>query len=120
MVSYRNTFGSRLIDLRERLNLKVKDVADQLQFSPQAYSQYEHDHREPDLATTYRIAQFFGVTMEYLITGKGIYEEGIRPHLNESLTTLPQEGIDELILFYDYLQYKYRKNTIYDEKDPAL
>ena len=120
MVSYRNTFGSRLIDLRERLNLKVKHVADQRQFSPQAYSQYEHGQREPYLVTTYRIAKFFGVTMEYLSTGEGIYNEVIRRHLNESLVTLPPEGIDELILFYDYLQYKYRKNALYNDQNASL
>ncbi len=113
MVTYRNTLGRRLIDLRERLDLKVKDVADLLQLSPQTYSQYEHDRREPDLETTYRLAHFYGVSMEYLVNGDGIYNEGVRPHLNESLTTLPPEGIDELILFYDYLQYKYQKSDIY-------
>ena len=36
MVTYRNTLGTRLVDLRERLDLKVKDVADLLQLSSQA------------------------------------------------------------------------------------
>lgn len=113
MVTYRNTLGSRLVDLRERQNLKVKDVADSLQFSSQTLSQYEHDRREPDLETTYRLAKFYEVSMEYLISGEGIYNEAIRPHLNESLTNLPPEGIEELILFFDYLQYKYQKNNHY-------
>ena len=117
MVTYRNTIGSRLVDLRERLNLKVKDVADLLQLTSQAYSQYEHDRREPDLKTTYRLAQFFGVSMEYLVAGDGIYSEGVRPHLNESLTSLPPEGIDELVLFYDYLQYKYHQSDTYTPQD---
>jgi len=38
MVNYRNTLGSRLVDLRERRNLKQKDVAAALQISSQAYS----------------------------------------------------------------------------------
>ena len=117
MVTYRNTLGTRLVDLRERLDLKVKDVADLLQLSSQAYSQYEHDRREPDLETTYRLAKFYGVSMEYLVSGDGIYNEGVRPLLNESLTTLPPEGIDELILFYDYLQYKYKNFKTYTSQD---
>ncbi len=117
MATYRNTLGSRLVDLRERLNLKVKDVADLLQLSSQAYSQYEHDRREPDLETTYRLAKFYDVSMEYLISGDGIYNEGIRPHLNESLTTLPPEAIDELTLFFDYLQYKYKNSKTYTSRD---
>ena len=117
MVTYRNTFGSRLIDLRERRNLLSKDVAKSLQLSSQAYSQYENDRREPDLETALRLAHFYEVSLEYLIAGEDIYEEGIRPHLNENLTSLPPEGIDELLLFYDYLQYKYNPPGTYASQD---
>ena len=107
MVNYRNTLGSRLVDLRERRNLKQKDVVAALQISSQAYSQYEHDRRSPDLLTAARLAHFFDVTIEYLATGEGLYEHGIARQLNEDLTFLPPEGIEELRIFYDYLQYKY-------------
>lgn len=107
MVNYRNSLGSRLVDLRERRNLKQKDVASFLQISSQAYSQYEHDRRSPDLEMAARLAQFYGVTMDYLAKGTGLYEEGLSRHLDEELTSLPQEGVEELKGFYDYLQYKY-------------
>lgn len=107
MVNYRNTMGSRLVDLRERRDLKQKDVAQFLQISSQAYSQYEHDKRQPDLITAARLAKFFDVTMEYLTTGEGMYQSGLTKYLNEDLTFLPPEAIEELHSFFDYLQYKY-------------
>lgn len=107
MIRYRNTLGSRLVDLRERRNLKQKDVAAFLQISSQAYSQYEHDRRSPDLLTAARLANFFNVTIEYLATGEGLYQAGLAKQLGEDLTFLPPEGIEELLSFYDYLQYKY-------------
>ena len=108
MSVYRNSLGSRLVDLRERRNLKQKDVAAFLQISSQAYTQYEHDRRSPDLITAARLAKFFDVSLEYLATGEAAKEEAIGRYLNEDLSVLPPEGIHELLLFYDYLQYKYQ------------
>lgn len=107
MISYRNTLGSRLVDLRERRNLKQKDVAADLQISSQAYSQYEHDRRSPDLITAARLAKYFNVTLEYLATGEGLNQRAIDKYMNEDLTFLPPEGIEELFSYYEYLQYKY-------------
>ena len=110
MTRYRNSLGSRLVDLRERRDLKQKDVAQALQISSQAYSQYEHDRRTPDLLTAARLAKFFDVTIEYLATGEGLNQAGIAKQLKEDLTFLPPQGIDELFTFYDYLQYKYNSS----------
>ena len=117
MISYRNSFGNRLVDLRERLDLKQKEVAGLLGISSQAYSQYEHDRREPDLETALRIAKFFNVSLEYLIAGEGITSEGIGRYLNEDFTSLPSEGINELLSYYDYLQYKYNHSKTYAPHD---
>lgn len=107
MVNYRNSFGSRLVDLREHRNLKQKDVAADLQLSSQAYSQYEHDRRCPDLYMALRLAKYFDVTLEYLLTG----ERSGEPHpsilVSEDLYALPPQALDELMEFYHYLQYKY-------------
>lgn len=107
MVNYRNSLGSRLVDLRERRNLKQKDVATDLQLSAQAYSQYEHDKRTPDLVTAARLAHYYNVSLEYLATGEDLNHRVIDRYMNEDLTFLPPEGIDELISYYNYLQYKY-------------
>ena len=117
MKTYRKTFGSRLVDLREQRNLLGKDVAANLHLSSQAYSQYENDRRRPDLETALRLAHFYDVSLEYLIAGEGVYEKGIAPHLDESVTDLPPEAINELLLFYDYLRYKYKADGIYASHD---
>lgn len=110
MISYRNSFGSRLVDLRERRDLKQKDVANTLKISSQAYSQYERDRRSPDLLTTARLAKFFDVSIEYLITGEEMQQSGLTRYLHDELTFLPKEAIQELLNFYDYLQYKYNNS----------
>ena len=114
---YQKSFGSRLVDLREQRNLLGKDVAAALHLSSQAYSQYENNRRTPDLETALRLAKFYDVTLEYLIAGEGIYEEGILPHLNESVTNLPPEAIEELLNFFDYLRYKYKSTGLYTSQD---
>ncbi|MBQ7016122.1 MAG: helix-turn-helix transcriptional regulator [Firmicutes bacterium] len=117
MSLYKKSFGSRLADLREQRNLLGKDVAAALHLSSQAYSQYENDRRTPELETALRLAQYYDVTLEYLIAGEGLFEDGIRPHLNESVTNLPPEAIDELLIFFDYLRYKYKSDNLYTSQE---
>lgn len=53
--------------LRESRNLKQKELANILKISPQALSGYENGYREPDYDILCRIADFFGVTTDYLL-----------------------------------------------------
>ena len=96
---------------------RIPVVRYRVHLSSQAYSQYENDRRTPDLETALRLAQYYDVTLEYLIAGEGLFETGIRPHLNESVTNLPPEAIDELLIFFDYLRYKYKSDGLYTSQE---
>ena len=108
MTVYRNSLGARLVDLRESRNLKQREVAAFLGITSQAYSQYEHDKRCPDLMTTARLAQYFDVSMKFLATGDPLYTASFDRYLKEDLSFLPEPAVEELRCFYDYLRYKYK------------
>ena len=112
MIHYYNTLGSRLAELREERGLKQKEIAQALQISPQTYSQYECDRRRPDIEMAARLAHFFGVTLDYLVSDEETVKDQLSSYLSESVTTLPPKAIEELMDFYAYLQYKY----IYSKK----
>lgn len=59
--------GKRLRDLRLKKGLKQLDLADMLGVSRTTYTQYETGRSEPDLATIIKLAQFFGVSVDYLL-----------------------------------------------------
>ena len=63
-----NAFGVRLRDERKKRGLTQGDVAEQLGFSgPAAYSNYEQGKGEPNIETLSKLADLFGVTVDYLL-----------------------------------------------------
>ena len=57
----------RLCELRKERNVLQQTVAEAVGVSRQAYGLYETGKREPDLETLSKIADYFGVTVDYLL-----------------------------------------------------
>ena len=57
----------RLKELRSQSNMQQKDVCASLNIPQNTYSQYENGKREPDSETLSRIADFFGVSVDYIL-----------------------------------------------------
>ncbi len=61
----------RIKELREARGLLQKDLGRALDIAANTLSQYENGKREPDLETTQRIADFFGVSVDCLLGREG-------------------------------------------------
>lgn len=61
------TFGERLKELRTRENLTQKQVADYLGIATNAYQNYEYNKREMNITTLSNLADYFNVSVDYLI-----------------------------------------------------
>ena len=59
--------GLRLKKLRQEKKLKQSELAKILNISPSAIGMYETNKREPDDALKIRIANFFNVSVAYLV-----------------------------------------------------
>ncbi|EAX47536.1 putative prophage repressor [Thermosinus carboxydivorans Nor1] len=59
--------GERLKSLREQKGITQQEMADILGIARGTYAHYEIDRREPDNATLSRLADFFGVSVDYLL-----------------------------------------------------
>lgn len=59
--------NERLKRLREALNLNKTQAAEKTGISYTTYCNYENGLREPDSNTYKKIAQFYGVSVDYLI-----------------------------------------------------
>ena len=57
----------RLREARENAGLLQKEVAERLEISPVTYNRYEQGKREPDVDTLIKLANIFGVTVDYLV-----------------------------------------------------
>lgn len=61
------TFGEILAELRQDRNLTQKDLAKYLHVSPGTVSNYENNIHLPDLEKILILANYFGVTTDYLL-----------------------------------------------------
>ncbi len=61
-----SVFSDRLIALRESRSLSQKEAAKAFGVVVRAYQRYEYDEREPRLSTLIKIADFYGVSLDYL------------------------------------------------------
>ena len=67
--------------LRERKGVPQQTVADSLEITRQAYSNYENGNREPDNKMLLKLAEYFGVSTDYLLGRK----ESKSPGMDESI-----------------------------------
>ena len=56
--------------LRKEKGLSQQAIANYLQITRQAYSNYENGKREPDYEALLKLSEFFGVTVDYLTRGE--------------------------------------------------
>ena len=62
--------GLRIAVLRRGKGWSQAELARRLQISPSAVGMYEQGRREPALTMIVTISRLFGVTVDYLLTGK--------------------------------------------------
>ncbi len=70
-------FGIRLNELMKKKGLTQKELAEKAGTHQSVISYYLKEGRIPEAPILYRLAQEFGVSMEYLLTGK--IEAGAEP-----------------------------------------
>lgn len=98
--------GERLIKLRKSRKLTQQQIADKLHLSRGTYAQYEIDRRVPEYATLEKMADFFEVSIDYLV-GREIKEENtklseIDRRILEGVQSLPEEKKEEVMNFIDF------------------
>lgn len=91
---------NRIKELRAKKGIKQIDLAKVLSVSQAALSGYETGKYEADLETYKRIAEYFGVSVDYLLGGplKPSHSQGLRiPVLGRVAAGIPIEAIEEII-----------------------
>lgn len=86
-------FGQRLRKLREQKGITQAEISKALKMNRATYAHYETGRREPDIATLRLLAEYFNVSVDYLI-GK-TNERNSSPHeiynAKELIYTIPEE-----------------------------
>jgi transcriptional regulator with XRE-family HTH domain len=64
------TFGERLKSLRKERKLSQQELSDRIGINRATYARYETNDNQPDFDTLRKLAEFFEVTVDYLLTGR--------------------------------------------------
>ena len=60
-------FTKRLRALREDSDIKQKEIAEAMQIKPNTYNRYECGVNEPDMAMLIKLADYFEVSLDFLL-----------------------------------------------------
>lgn len=109
------TFGSRLKQLREDKSLTQEQLGKVLNVKKAAVSKYENENTSPDNATLCKLADFFSVTVDYLLgrtddpSPRPKIETIAASRTDDPLSELPPEARKSVEEFIDYIMKKYKK-----------
>ena len=67
--------GPRIAALRRASGISQSDMADMLRISASAIGMYEQGRREPALDVLTGMAEIFGVSIDFMVTGKACCDE---------------------------------------------
>jgi len=111
---FNKDISQRLWDLRKSNNLTLKEVADLIDLSPSALSDYENGNKFPRVDKLHLLAKFYKVNLEWLLEGFGqkfkipeiLSENQIQnfrkiPILAKISAGIPGEVFSEDIIGYD-------------------
>ena len=75
-----------LKEIRSKRNLTQQQVADHIGCSAVVYSRYENGIRQPSIETLLRIADLFGVTVDYLLGRQNVEDSTLSKYEIELVT----------------------------------
>lgn len=62
-----SVFSDRLIELKAARNVRQQDIANAIGVSLRGYQYYEKDTKEPTMSKLIALADFFDVSLDYLV-----------------------------------------------------
>lgn len=115
-------FGDRLRLLRTEKKLTQLDLANLLKVSPSTIGMYEQCRRDPDSSTVSYLAEYFDVSVDYLLGNTEIREtadtilkkaiDGGQIHFHRTDgydEDLPDSAKKEIADFIEYVKHKHKK-----------
>lgn len=111
--------SNRLSELRKQMKINQTELAKRLKIPRTTYIGYEKGYREPDHETLLIIAEFFDVSVDYLL-GRSDEPNPLMPQSkDESLFFFDEENIteEELIELKKHLEFLRYKARQMEEED---
>ncbi|BAK94158.1 helix-turn-helix domain-containing protein [Tetragenococcus halophilus] len=107
-------FAERLKELRKsKPHLTQTDMAKHLGVAKTTYASYEQGKRTPDAELQHKIADYFGVTLDYLHGREAEKNKGsdnkvqtVAAHIDEDVS---DEEMEDIINYIEFIRQKHKK-----------
>ncbi|EAC8477252.1 XRE family transcriptional regulator [Listeria monocytogenes] len=109
--------GKKIQQLRKNRNMTLEELAadlnknypDTLNFNKGKLSKWENEKEEPKLSSARILADYFGVSLDYLLERESIREEFddsdlVAAHSNIKLADMTDEQLKEIEKFVEYVR----------------
>lgn len=117
------TFGKRLRDLRLEKKLRQEDLAKILNVHRATIGKYETEERFPDKESLLILANFFNVSVDFLLgrsdthksyiiekeLNSAIQESESKSFFNIDVAGLPEEAVKQIKEYVEFIKQKYKK-----------
>jgi len=106
--------GEKLKQLRKAKKVNQSDISTYLKVDRSTYGKYETGDSEPDYEKLLKLATYFDVTTDFLLTNgyKNQHDSSVTlaAHRTDGYDKeLPEEAKEELKNYIEYLKVKYKK-----------
>lgn len=105
-----NTLGSRLRALRKGKRINQSTLGKILGVSKVSVSGYENGTREPDITSLIKLADYFNVTVDYLINRNKLDINKNQPIMIFDSDKLTDNDLNEIMLFIEFKKNQNLKN----------
>ena len=106
------SFASRMVKARGRVNMTQSCVAEKLSVTSQAVSLWERGENAPDISKLAELAELYGVTIDWLLTGKEPAEEIVKVTENMSDRLFDEKKMYTYIKSYATAKGLYQTRSI--------
>ncbi len=111
------TFGNKLNSLRQQRGIRQKELADFLNVTISTISNYEKNVHSPDIYILSKIADYFGVTTDFLLErtahpypselqNMSVISKYSMGELMEIILAMPEDSKSDLEKYIGYLTYR--------------
>lgn len=107
-----NDVLKRIEILRIERDMTATQIIEAIGVEKSTYSTWKRKDRTPDAPTIVKIAKFFGVSTDYILTGEGYDIPEEEKKLIMLYEELNEEGARMLIEYAEFLQTRYIKSDI--------
>ena len=108
------SFSDKLYDLRISKGISQKELADRLGVAQSSINYWEKGQRDPSITIVKKIAEFFGVSLDYLMEMNNTDEpQTIAAHFEGDEFT--EEELDEIRQFAQFVKMKRYKDAFKEE-----